>query len=246
MTLGDAVGAEAEQAGHAVDVDERGVTAAPDGLGGQRSISARATRSARRCGLRAALTTPPPSLVKTTSGCRSSEQRRPGRRRGRHGRTRATTSRCCSGVAGKRGRRASTALRARDASWRAAAGDVCERGRDLVERVAEHVVQDERDPLVGRQALEHDQQREARRPRPATARSSGSGSAPRRSARAATVRRRPRAARARSAARPARAARPSSSATPRRSRISSASTRCRRSHASCSTSSASARLPSWP
>ena len=173
----------------------------------------RATRSAPTIGLRAAVTRPPPSEVKTTSGCRSSTSAGDVAL-ARGAAERETTSRCCSGVAGKRGRRASTALRARDACWRAAAGVVSQRRRDLVERVAEDVVQDERDPLVRRQALEHDEQRERdvlglqRALLRARARLLA------RSARAATGRRRPRAARAPSAARPAPAATPSSSASP--------------------------------
>ena len=82
--------------------------------------------------------------------------RRRARRRGRRRRPRAGgrgRDRACG--AAPRTRR-----RARLASWRAAAGVRSTIGGDLLERHAEHVVQDEGEALGGGQRLEHDEQGE--------------------------------------------------------------------------------------
>ena len=208
-----AVGAERQPARHAVDVDELGVAArldalAPERLRHPRDAVGADDRLARRGDDAAAVGREDDVGVQELHERRRCRPRPPARPNAS-----TTLALLLGGRREARPPRLDRLARPRRELPRRR-GRGLQRRRDLVERVAEDVVQDERDPLVGRQALEHDQQRErdvlglhARAP-------PGSGSAPPRSARAATARRTPRAAPARSAARPAPAATPSSSASP--------------------------------
>ena len=88
---------------------------------------------------------------------RAPRSRRRARRRGTRRRPRAAGPTAARRLGSRAPR---TRRRARLASWRVAGDAALDDRRDLLERDAEHVVQHEREPLGGRQRLEHDEQRE--------------------------------------------------------------------------------------
>ena len=156
---GGRAAADRQHARHAVDVDDRRPRAAPPFGQRARSRARRARRPRAACARRSRC--PPPSAVKTTSGCSSASRRSrsPSRAACAEGLDHArAAARAWPGSAG-------AAPRPRGGPARPAgarpAGVASSDGGDLLEVVAEDVVQHERDALGGREALEHDQQREA-------------------------------------------------------------------------------------